>query len=121
MLQHELTASPHASAAASASGPPAARSTRRNWQSPASSISASCSQARAASALQVVRRGAQQPPAAADAPGHQGALGRGHVAHGEVGVAAQQVFGAVAQREFEVDPRMGRVEAGEHRRQHHAA
>jgi len=57
----------------------------------------------------------------ADPSRDQRLLGRAGHAHGDVGVAPQQVFVAIADREFDGDMGMGAAIARQHERQHFAA
>ena len=77
--------------------------------------------ARFAEARQIIAMGVKPDARRADAPRHQTALRRPHHAHGDVGVAARQILGAVGERELDGDARMLGMKGGEDRRQHFAA
>ena len=68
--------------------------------------------------LEIAAVGEEAEPHRADPPGGQRALGGPRHAHGDVGVAAQQVLLPVGQRQLDGDLRIGFVEAGQDRRQH---
>ena len=57
----------------------------------------------------------------ADPARDQGGLRWQDVAHREVGIAPQQILGAVAQGQLDIDGRVRRAEPGQHGRQHGAA